>query len=132
MSGYTQGDNEWSPDAKLAGVIETATLSEAALDAYCREKALYPEQIQQWKAAFLEGASVGKRIRKKWRASSVKKTVRPSSSLKWKCGAKTRYWQRRHHCWCSKKSSMSCTAKISTAARTTNASRRTCKAHRAI
>ncbi|SDI99213.1 hypothetical protein SAMN04487867_1202 [Vreelandella titanicae] len=56
MPGYTQGDSEWSPDAKLAVVIETATLSEAELGTYCREKGLYPEQIQQWKAACLEGA----------------------------------------------------------------------------
>lgn len=56
MPGYIQGDSEWSPDAKLAVVIETATLSVAELGAYCREKGLYPEQIQQWKAACLEGA----------------------------------------------------------------------------
>ena len=56
VPGYTPGDSEWSPDAKLAVVIETATLSEAELGAYCREKGLYPEQIQQWKAACLEGA----------------------------------------------------------------------------
>ena len=56
VPGYTQGDYEWSPDAKLAVVIETATMSETELGAYCREKGLYPEQIQQWKAACLEGA----------------------------------------------------------------------------
>lgn len=56
VPGYTQSDNEWSPDAKLAVVIETATLSETELGAYCREKGLYSEQIQQWKAACLEGA----------------------------------------------------------------------------
>jgi uncharacterized protein YlxW (UPF0749 family) len=37
-------------------VIETATLSETELGAYCREKGLYPEQIQQWKAACLQDA----------------------------------------------------------------------------
>ncbi|CAH1043650.1 hypothetical protein HPTD01_2128 [Halomonas sp. TD01] len=56
MPGYTQGDSEWSPEAKLAVVIETVTLSEAELGAYCREEGLYPEQSQQWKAACLEGA----------------------------------------------------------------------------
>lgn len=45
VPGYTQGDSEWSPDAKLAVVIETATLSETEFGAYCREKGLYPEQI---------------------------------------------------------------------------------------
>lgn len=56
MPGYTQSDNEWLPDAKLAAVIETVTLSETELGAYCREKGLYPEQIQQWEAACLKGA----------------------------------------------------------------------------
>lgn len=56
MPGFTQSDNEWSPDAKLAVVIETATLSETELGAYCRKKGLYPEQIEQWKAACLQGA----------------------------------------------------------------------------
>ena len=36
VPGYTQGDNEWSPDAKLAAVIETATMSETELGTYCR------------------------------------------------------------------------------------------------
>ena len=56
VPSYTQGDNEWLPDAKLAVVIETAPMSETELGAYCREKGLYPEQIQQWKAACLQGA----------------------------------------------------------------------------
>ena len=49
------GDN-WSADAKLAVVIETASMSETELNAYCREKGLYPEQIQSWKEACLQGA----------------------------------------------------------------------------
>ena len=56
VPGYTQGENEWSADAKLAVVIETAPMSETELGAYCREKGLYPEQVQQWKAACLQGA----------------------------------------------------------------------------
>jgi transposase-like protein len=51
----TTGDN-WSPEAKLAVVIETATKSETELGTYCREKGLYPEQVGQWKEACLQGA----------------------------------------------------------------------------
>ena len=131
VPGYTQGDYEWSPDAKLAVVIETATMSETELGAYCREKGLYPEQIQQWKAACLEGAG-RKKSRQKQRRNSAKKTERPSSSSKRKYGAKTRCWQKQRRCWCFQKSSKPCTARIRTAARTTNASQGTCKAHRAI
>jgi hypothetical protein len=39
-------------------VIETAALSEAELGAYCREKGLYPEQVQRWKEACLQGAGM--------------------------------------------------------------------------
>ena len=37
--------------------IETASLSETELSQYCREKGLYVEQIQRWKAACIQGAS---------------------------------------------------------------------------
>jgi len=39
----------WSGSDKLAVIIETAALNEQALSEYCREKGLYPEQIQRWK-----------------------------------------------------------------------------------
>jgi len=32
-------------------VVETATLNEAELGAYCRQRGLYPEQIQGWRSA---------------------------------------------------------------------------------
>lgn len=56
MPGKRKTGAEWSADAKLAVVIETAPLSETELGAYCREKGLYPEQVQRWKDACLQGA----------------------------------------------------------------------------
>ena len=41
----------WSAADKFAAVVETASLNKADLSAYCREKGLYPEQIQQWRTA---------------------------------------------------------------------------------
>ncbi|MCC5854009.1 MAG: IS3 family transposase, partial [Alkalimonas sp.] len=41
--------------AKLATVIETASLNEAELSEYCREKGLYVEQVKAWKADSLRG-----------------------------------------------------------------------------
>ena len=32
----------WTPEEKFAVVLETATLSEEELNAYCREKGVYP------------------------------------------------------------------------------------------
>ena len=41
----------WCSADKFAAVVETAALNEAELSAYCRERGLYPEQIQQWREA---------------------------------------------------------------------------------
>ncbi len=56
MPGKRKTGDDWSADAKLAVVIEAASLSEAEMGAYCREKGLYPEQVQRWKDACLQGA----------------------------------------------------------------------------
>lgn len=53
VPGKIKGGGEWPSEAKLAVVIETATMSEEALSVYCREKGLYPEQIQHWKQDFV-------------------------------------------------------------------------------
>lgn len=58
MPGNSPIGEDWSPDAKLAVVIETATMCEAELSAYCREKGLYVEQVQRWKEACLQGAGM--------------------------------------------------------------------------
>lgn len=57
VPGSRSAKDDWSAHAKLAVVIETASFSEAEISVYCREKGLYPEQIQRWKAACLQGAS---------------------------------------------------------------------------
>lgn len=58
VPGNRNNGDDWSPEAKLAAVIETAPMPEAELSAYCREKGLYPEQIQRWKAGCLQGAGM--------------------------------------------------------------------------
>lgn len=47
--------DDWSAEAKLAVVIETAPLSEIELSAYCRSKGLYPQQVKGWREACLTG-----------------------------------------------------------------------------
>lgn len=47
--------DQWSAEAKLATVIETASFSEAQLNEYCREKGLFVEQLKSWKQASLAG-----------------------------------------------------------------------------
>lgn len=46
-----------SVNAKFAIVVETATLSEAELSQYCRERGLFPEQIKAWKHDFINGVT---------------------------------------------------------------------------
>ena len=41
----------WSSQDKFHAVLETAALSEAELAEYCRQRGLYPEQIQRWRAS---------------------------------------------------------------------------------
>jgi transposase-like protein len=41
----------WCAADKFAAVVETASMNEAALSAYCRERGLYPEQIREWREA---------------------------------------------------------------------------------
>ena len=45
----------WTPEEKFAVVLDSATLSEVELSAYCREKGLYPGQIKTWREACIRG-----------------------------------------------------------------------------
>ena len=41
----------WTAGDKFAAVVETASMNEEALSAYCRDRGLYPDQIREWRAA---------------------------------------------------------------------------------
>jgi transposase-like protein len=43
----------WSLSEKLQAIIDTATLSDEALNHYCRQQGLYKSQLDQWKLSFL-------------------------------------------------------------------------------
>ena len=53
VPGAHKNPDQWSAEGRFAALVETATLSETEISAYCREKGLYPAQLAQWKAAFL-------------------------------------------------------------------------------
>ncbi|MBF5058496.1 transposase IS3/IS911 family protein [Alcanivorax sp. 521-1] len=42
---------QWSSEDKFRVVLETAAMNEAAFSAYCRERGLYPEQVEAWRAS---------------------------------------------------------------------------------
>ncbi len=41
----------WSATDKFTVVLETAGLNTTELSAYCRERGLYPEQVERWRQA---------------------------------------------------------------------------------
>ncbi len=41
----------WCAADKFSAVLESAAMNEAELSRFCREKGLYPEQLQQWRQA---------------------------------------------------------------------------------
>jgi transposase-like protein len=55
VPGSKQTSEAWPAEARLATVIEVASLSASELSRYCREKGLYVEQVAQWRAACVKG-----------------------------------------------------------------------------
>jgi transposase-like protein len=51
MARSSKPAERWSSSDKFQMVLETASLSEEELSAYCRRKGIYPEQIAQWRQA---------------------------------------------------------------------------------
>ena len=56
VPGSGKQTEDWSPEAKFAAVVETASMTELELSEYCRRQGLYPEQIRRWKDACIQGA----------------------------------------------------------------------------
>lgn len=44
--------DQWDAKAKLAAVIQTASMNETERSAWCREQGVYVEQLDAWKQAF--------------------------------------------------------------------------------
>jgi transposase-like protein len=56
VPGSGKQTDDWSAEAKFAAVVETASMNASELSEYCRNKGLYPEQIQRWRKACVQGA----------------------------------------------------------------------------
>ena len=55
VPGKKSSADDWSAQAKLAVIVETAPMSESEFGQYCREKGLHPEQVKRWKQECLQG-----------------------------------------------------------------------------
>ncbi|MGQ5287931.1 IS3 family transposase [Pectobacterium actinidiae] len=62
VPGAEKTTDQWSPEARFAVIVETATLSEAEVAEYCRKKGLYPEQLVQWKQGFMQTENPGDKV----------------------------------------------------------------------
>lgn len=78
VPGSGKTSDNWSAEAKLAVVIETAAMSESELNEYCREKGLYPEQVKEWKAACIQGqlSEAERRKQEREQAKKDKKRIK--------------------------------------------------------
>jgi len=52
--GEVSNNDDYSADQIFSFVIDTASMSERQLAAYCREKGLYVEQVKEWKTISLQ------------------------------------------------------------------------------
>ena len=57
LSDTKQPVENWSAESKMAVIIETAALSELELGEYCRRKGIFPEQITDWRNAFIASST---------------------------------------------------------------------------
>lgn len=74
MPPKTSQPDDWDNKAKLAAVIETALVNEAERSTYGRERGLYVEQLDAWKAAFEQAGGAGMVVSPATLAAERKKT----------------------------------------------------------
>ena len=55
VPGDGRNPENWSAEDKFSVVLETASMNESELSAYCRQKGLYAEQIESWRQACIDG-----------------------------------------------------------------------------
>ena len=57
ISAVSKPPHEWSPEAKLAVVVEASGIPDAELGAFLRRRGVHEAQLQEWRAAAMAGLS---------------------------------------------------------------------------
>lgn len=57
MQKSKSSTEKYSRETQLQIIIETGSMNQQELSEYCRKKGLYVEEIESWKAAFINGSS---------------------------------------------------------------------------
>lgn len=88
------------PTDKFTLALETAGWNTTELSAYCRERGLYPEQVDRWRQAAQDAnaqplltMAEQKDLEKRHQADQ-----RKSNGCSRSCAVRTRHWRRRQHC----------------------------------
>ena len=94
MPNSNTSSEQWSAQTKLAIVAETYSMTESELSQYCREKGLFPEQIQSWRSECMQGFKSSKEqeaeAKKQAKADKLKiKELKKDLRLKEKALAET-------------------------------------------
>jgi transposase-like protein len=71
-----QGVQGWSSRDKFAAVVETAAMNAEEVAAYCRQRGLYPEQLQRWRHDCEQAASLSHEERRREAAEAKEQRKR--------------------------------------------------------
>ena len=97
----TQKDPEgWGPADKFTVVLETAGLNATELGAYCRERGLFPGQVDRWRQAAQDANAqplLTMAEQKDPRSATSRISGRSNVSSR-SSAARTRPWRRQQHC----------------------------------
>lgn len=89
----------WTAVARFEAVLLSASMSEAQKAAWCREKGLFPSELENWRGAATQA------LRSRQSARSPKPRGTGSASWRKSCGVKTGPWRKPQRCsYCQKKS----------------------------
>jgi len=83
VPGKSKKPEEWSSENKLAVVVETFSMNEAELSAYCRNKGLFVDQVKAWKISCMQANEPAQpkktnktNLKEKREIESLKKEIR--------------------------------------------------------
>jgi len=95
----------WTAAARLEAVIATAAMDEVARSAWCRERGVYPSELQRWREAATAALAEPEEARAT--PQKTREDQRRIKTLPWsaRSSARTRHWPRRLPCWCCQKNS---------------------------
>lgn len=55
--------HEWGRDEQFAALLETHSFNEEQLNAWCRERGLFPHHLEEWRAAFCAPDAGGEKFK---------------------------------------------------------------------